>query len=82
MREGKLPKWLYAMPWWVGVGVVDLARGKKVAASSGESPENAVDGDYFSVWSSAKSDDEWIYVDLGRVARIDRIVPSKQQSRT
>jgi mannan endo-1,4-beta-mannosidase len=57
----------------MGVGLVDLARGKKVAASSGESPENAVDGNYFSVWSSATSDNEWIYVDLGRVCRIDQV---------
>jgi len=33
----------------------------------------AVDGDYFTAWSSAKSDDEWIYVDLGDIYRIDRI---------
>jgi len=57
----------------VGVGLIDLARGKKVVASSGESPENAVDGNYFTVWSSAKSDDEWIYVDLGDTYRIDRV---------
>ena len=57
----------------VTVGLVDLGRGKQVVASSGESPENAVDGDYFSVWSSAKSDDEWLYVDLGNTHRIDRV---------
>jgi len=57
----------------VAVGLVDLARGKSVVASSGESPEKAVDGDYYSTWSSDKSDDEWIYVDLGRVYRIDRV---------
>jgi hypothetical protein len=55
------------------VGLVDLARGKQVVASSGESPENAVDGDYVSAWASAKSDDEWIYVDLGNIYRIDRV---------
>jgi hexosaminidase len=55
------------------VGLIDLARGKQVVASSGESPQNAVDGDYFSVWSSAKSDDEWLYVDLGNTHRIDRV---------
>jgi hypothetical protein len=53
------------------VGLIGLARGKQVVASSGESPQNAVDGDYFSVWSSAKSDEEWIYVDLGKTYRID-----------
>jgi len=54
-------------------GLVDLARGKRVVASSGESPENAVDGGYYSTWSSAKSDEEWIYVDLGDTHRIDRV---------
>ena len=57
----------------LGVGLVDLARGQKVVASSGQSPEQAVDGDYHSTWSSAKSDQEWIYVDLGNVHRIDRV---------
>jgi len=55
------------------VGLVDLARGKPVTASSGQSPEKAVDGDYHSTWSSAKSDDEWIYVDLGGLHNIDRV---------
>jgi len=55
------------------IGLIDLARGKQVVASSGESPQYAVDGDYYSVWSSAKSDDEWIYVDLGDIYRIDRV---------
>jgi hyaluronoglucosaminidase len=53
--------------------MVDLALGKDVVASSGQSPEKAVDGDYHSTWSSAKNDDEWIYVDLGRVYSIDRV---------
>ncbi len=57
----------------LAVGMVDLARGKKVVASSGESPQGAVDGDYYSVWSSDQRDDEWIYVDLGDSYRIDRV---------
>jgi len=57
----------------MAVGMVDLARGKQVVASSGESPENAVDGDYFSAWSSANSDDQWLYVDLGSTYRVDRV---------
>lgn len=57
----------------VTVGLVDLARGKEVVASSGESAANATDGDYYSTWSSAKSDSEWIYVDLGAVQRVDRV---------
>jgi mannan endo-1,4-beta-mannosidase len=55
------------------VGLVDIARGKQAVASSGESPQNAVDGDYYSAWSSAKSDDEWIYVDLGDTYRVNRV---------
>jgi len=57
----------------IAVGMVDLARNKSVTASSGESAAQAVDGDYYSTWSSDKSDDEWIYVDLGTVRTIDRV---------
>ena len=57
----------------MSVGMVDLARGKKVASSSGESPEKAVDGNYYTTWSSAKGDNQWIYVDLGDEYRIDRV---------
>jgi hypothetical protein len=57
----------------LAVGMVDLVRGKQVTASSGESPENAVDGDYFSAWSSANSDDQWLCVDLGGTYRVDRV---------
>jgi hypothetical protein len=53
--------------------MVDLARGKPVVASSGDTPEKAVDGDYFTNWAAAKSDKEWIYVDLGTVKQIDRV---------
>jgi hexosaminidase len=55
------------------VGMIDLALNKKVVASSGESPQKAVDGDYHTMWSSAKSDDEWIYVDLGRAYHIGQV---------
>ena len=57
----------------VSVAMADLALGKDVVASSGESAQKAVDGDYHSTWSSAKNDDEWIYVDLGRVYSIGRV---------
>jgi len=57
----------------ISVGLVDAARGKEVVASSGPSPGKAVDGDYHSAWSSAKSDDEWIYVDLGDVYSLERV---------
>lgn len=57
----------------INVGLDDLARNKPVVASSGESAENAVDGNYHTSWSSAKNDDEWIYVDLGKVQQISRV---------
>jgi len=57
----------------IAVGLVDLALGKPTVASSGESAQKAVDGDYHSTWTSGKSDDEWIYVDLGKVQTIDRV---------
>ena len=55
------------------VRLVDVAQGKPVVASSGESAGKAVDGDYFSEWTSENNDAEWIYVDLGRAYRIDRV---------
>ena len=57
----------------VGVGMVDVARGKPVVASPGEAPGNAVDGNYFTAWSAAKGDEAWLYVDLGAVRKIDRV---------
>lgn len=57
-----------------------LAQGKKVQASStvtkdGQShpPENAVDGDSNTRWSSEFSDPQWIAVDLGEPVRISRV---------
>lgn len=55
------------------IGMVDLARSKPVSASSGKTPEAAVDGNYFTPWSAEKSDDAWLYVDLGAVRKIDRV---------
>lgn len=44
----------------------DLAKGKKVIASSEEqNAQNVADGDHSSRWSSSSSDNEWIMVDLG-----------------
>jgi len=57
----------------VAIGLVDLARGRPVIASSGPSPQGAVDGNYYTTWSSDKRDDEWIYVDLGSVRQINRV---------
>lgn len=57
----------------IGVGMADLARGRPVVASSGDTPKSAVDGSYFTCWSAAKSDEAWLYVDLGAVRKIDRV---------
>lgn len=57
----------------VGVGVFDAARNRPVVASSGKTPEAAVDGDYFTHWSADKeSGEQWLYVDLGETRRIDQ----------
>jgi hypothetical protein len=54
-----------------------LAFGRKAFASSSwssdEGPENAVDGDPSSRWSSASADSSWLAVDLGETHRISRI---------
>lgn len=57
----------------MAVGMIDLARGKPVMASSGKSARQAVDGDYFTMWAADKGDKEWIYVDLKNVEKIDRV---------
>lgn len=46
---------------------LDLAKGKKVTASSQEyNAENVNDGNSSSRWASKSNDNEWIAVDLGR----------------
>jgi hypothetical protein len=54
-----------------------LAFGRKAFASSSwnsaEGPENAVDGDPSTCWSSASSDSSWLAVDLGETRKISRI---------
>ena len=56
----------------------DLALGKDAFASSTESsllaPGYAVDGVPSTRWASNRSDDEWIFVDLGAVTPINRVV--------
>lgn len=56
----------------------NLAYGRPVVSSSNESaalgPENAVDGNAMTRWSSAFADHQWIYVDLGRRYRIGTII--------
>ncbi|MFE4175746.1 discoidin domain-containing protein [Streptomyces sp. NPDC056909] len=54
----------------------DLALRKDATASSSESgsgPENAVDGNGATRWSSAYQDGEWIQVDLGESVSFDRV---------
>ena len=55
-----------------------LAFGKPVSASSTRAveykPENAVDGDPGTYWSSAFKDDAWLAVDLGGKKKVSRVV--------
>lgn len=55
-----------------------ISQGKPVTVSSTESAAfpavNAVDGNTGTRWSSAFSDPQWIQVDLGATASIDRVV--------
>ena len=55
---------------------LNLALNKPVVASSSADnspPANAVDEDSTTRWSSAHTDNEWIYVDLGSEKEIDEI---------
>ncbi len=52
----------------IAAGIENLARGKKVTASSAQHPpELAVDGDLYTAWWADKSapDPQWLQVDLG-----------------
>src|SRR5215475_2487791 len=54
-----------------------LSQGRPAVASSVEGPfaaANAVDGNAGTRWSSAFTNNEWIYVDLGSTATISRVV--------
>jgi beta-glucanase (GH16 family) len=54
-----------------------LSQGRPVAVSGSESPflgPNAVDGNTGTRWSSAFSDPQWIYVDLGTPRNITRVL--------
>ncbi len=56
---------------------VNLAEGQTVVASSEDGifyATSAVDGDGGTRWSSAFTDDEWIYVDLGSTQTISQVV--------
>ncbi|MFB4319860.1 PQQ-dependent sugar dehydrogenase [Actinomadura sp. 21ATH] len=56
----------------------DLARGRPVTVSSTETSAypgpNAVDGSMTTRWSSARTDPQWISVDLGSVTSVDRVL--------
>ncbi len=59
----------------VGVGNLALSRPAIASTSyTGMPASNATDGNMSSRWSSQFSDNEWIYVDLGLVYRINRVV--------
>eukprot|EP00475_Leptophrys_vorax_P021013 TRINITY_DN2875_c0_g1_i1.p1 TRINITY_DN2875_c0_g1~~TRINITY_DN2875_c0_g1_i1.p1 ORF type:complete len:474 (-),score=115.54 TRINITY_DN2875_c0_g1_i1:81-1457(-) len=55
----------------------NLAFGKTVKAGSTDDPsrgpEKVVDGDFSTRWSSAYSDEQWIYIDLGSVQTIGSV---------
>jgi hypothetical protein len=55
-----------------------LSQGRPVVASSAENAgtaaANAVDGSTTTRWSSAFSDPQWIYVDLGSARQVSRVV--------
>ncbi|MFJ1759197.1 discoidin domain-containing protein [Amycolatopsis sp. NPDC088138] len=55
----------------------DLAKGKtatSLSVADGNPPENAVDGDPNTRWTSAYDDNQWLQVDLGAATAFDRVV--------
>ena len=61
----------------INAAVANLALGKTAVASttqSGYPASNVTDGNAVSRWSSQFSNNEWLYVDLGSVHTIDRVV--------
>lgn len=58
--------------------LADVALGKKAVASSeendGTKTESAFDGSAETRWGSDKTDNEWIYVDLGEDTYVSRVV--------
>lgn len=58
----------------IAVGVQNVARCKPVRASSGETPEGAVDGSYYSSWRAAKdAEDAWLEIDLQKPMAVSRV---------
>ena len=52
----------------IGLGQINLALNRPVTASSGaNTATNAVDGNNATAWTSASTQNEWIYVDLGSI---------------
>ncbi len=52
----------------LGLGQINLALNRPVTVSSGaDTASNAVDGNIGTAWTSASTQNEWIYVDLGSV---------------
>ncbi len=52
----------------------NLSEGRPVYVSSGNNEENIVDGKTKTMWQANVSDEnEWFYVDLGKVATIDNV---------
>jgi hypothetical protein len=64
----------------------DLARGKPVRTSSGQSTAATItDGDQDSHWQSTTSGEQWVQVDLGATTRLDHAIlklPAKWEART
>ncbi|MBN8524801.1 MAG: discoidin domain-containing protein, partial [Planctomycetes bacterium] len=80
MRAGVVtscPGAMAPVPPMAGEDGMALSDGRAATASSSQGrdngPENAVDGDPGTRWSSRASDAEWIAVDLGRRCRIERV---------
>jgi alpha-L-fucosidase 2 len=56
----------------IGLGQINLALNRPVTVSSGaNTATNAVDGNNGTAWSSASTQNEWIYVDLGSVFNLN-----------
>jgi hypothetical protein len=56
----------------IGLGQINLALNKPVAVSSGvNTATNAVDGNTGTTWTSAGTQNEWIYVDLGSIFNLN-----------
>ena len=85
MSAKRLLSWLTAAALLTGTAVAtgpaasadaaDLALGRPVVTSSNQAKATAVtDGDKNTSWESTGAGAQWVRVDLGRVARLDRAV--------